>query len=299
MGSTNQSFEYTKAEAKYLTASSDEEKLVFLEEMIRTAPKHKSSEKMLANLKTRYVKLKKALEKERAKKKGRSVGIKKEGDARVVIVGPVNSGKSSLLAELTNAKPKISEIPFTTIRPEIGTLDLEGIKIQLIELPANLNKELLSTAKTSDLILVIITSMNELAEMIALLKNENIATKKIVILNKTDLLNEKEINTFSLLPVIKISAKEKKELNRLKDEIFKNIGLIRVCTKEPGKKPSEKPMIIKKDSTIKEMAEKIRKDFPDRFIKARIWGPSAKFAGQMVGLEHILKDKDTVELYLK
>jgi hypothetical protein len=47
------------------------------------------------------------------------------------------------------------------------------------------------------------------------------------------------------------------------------------------------------------MAEKIRKDFPDRFIKARIWGNSAKFPGQTVGLEHVLHDKDIVELYIK
>ena len=299
MGSTNQSFEYKKAEAKFLVSSTDEEKLIALEEMIRTAPKHKSSEKMLANLKTRYTKLKKELEREKSKKKGHSAGIKKEGDAQAVIIGQTKSGKSSLLAALTNAKPKISEIPFTTTKPEIGTLDLDGIKVQLIELPANLNKELLSIAKTSDLILVIITSMKELTEMIALLKNESIAAKRIVILNKTDLLDEKEINAFSLLPIIKISAKEKINLDELKQKVFENINLIRIYTKEPGKKPSERPLILKKDLTIKDLAERIRKDFVERFIQAKIWGSSAKFPGQTVGLSHILKDKDIVELFIK
>ena len=76
--------------------------------------------------------------------------------------------------------------------------------------------------------------------------------------------------------------------------------MIRVYTKEPGKKPHlDKPMIMKKDSSIKDMAEKIRKDFPDRFIKAKIWGLSAKFDGQTVGIEHILKDKDVVEMYIR
>ena len=47
------------------------------------------------------------------------------------------------------------------------------------------------------------------------------------------------------------------------------------------------------------MAEKIRRDYPDRFIYAKIWGKSAKFTGQNVGLEHELKDQDIVELHLK
>jgi hypothetical protein len=50
---------------------------------------------------------------------------------------------------------------------------------------------------------------------------------------------------------------------------------------------------------VKDMAEKIRKDFPDRFIKAKVWGSSAKFDGQTVGIEHVLKDKDVVEMYIR
>jgi len=75
--------------------------------------------------------------------------------------------------------------------------------------------------------------------------------------------------------------------------------LMRIHTKEPGKKPTEKPIILKKNSSIKDVAEKIRKDYPERFIKARIWGKSAKFPGQTTGIEHILQDKDIVELYIK
>jgi len=299
MSSTNQSLEYKTAEAKFLVASTKEEKLDALEEMIRTAPKHKSSEKMLANLKTRYVRLKKELEKESAKKHGHSLGIKKEGDARVSIIGSANSGKSSLLAELTNAAPKIADFPFTTTKPEIGTLDLDGIKIQLIELPANLGKELLSIVKTSELILVLITSLNELVNIGNIIKKENITNKKLIILNKTDTINEYESNKLKSISLIKISIKDRKGINELKQKIFENISLMRIHTKEPGKKPTEKPIILKKNSSIKDVAEKIRKDYPERFIKARIWGKSAKFPGQTTGIEHILQDKDIVELYIK
>jgi hypothetical protein len=301
MSSTNQSPEYKIAESKFLMASTKEEKVEALEAMIRTAPKHKSSEKMLANLKTRYVNLKKELEKENAKKKGRSVGIKKDGDAQVTILGFANSGKSSLLAELTNAKPKISDIPFTTAKSEIGTLDLDGIKIQLIELPAYIeNKEILGLARSSDLILVLVTSLEELIQISAIIKKENLTDKSLFILNKVELVNQEELKKFFKLNILRISIKEKAGINDLKQKIFENIGLIRVYTKEPGKKPKlDRPMIMKKDCIVKDMAEKIRKDFIDRFIKARIWGKSAKFDGQTVGIEHVLKDKDIVEMYIK
>jgi len=300
MSSTNQSVEYKQAELNFLTAGTSEEKLTALREMIRTAPKHKSSEKMLANLKTRYVKLKKEVETEKSKKKGRSIGIKKEGDAQVTVLGFTKSGKSSLLAELTNARPKISEIPFTTLKPEIGTLNLDGITVQMVELPAYLeNKEMLSIARASDLILALVTSLEELTSLSAILKNENIRAKTVFILNKVESISPEELKKFFKLNVLRISTKEKAGIDDVKQKIFENIGLIRIYTKEPGKKPSEKPMIIKKDASVRGIAEKIRKDFPDRFIKAKIWGKSAKFPGQTVGIEHVLVDKDIVELYIK
>jgi len=301
MSSTNQSPEYKIAEGKFLMASTKEEKLMALEAMIRTAPRHKSSEKMLANLKTRYVNLKKELERENAKKKGRSLGIKKEGDAQVTILGLANSGKSSLLAELTNAKPKISDVPFATARPEIGTLDLEGIKIQLIELPAYIeDREILGLARSSDLILVLVTSLSELIQISAIIKKENLADKSLFVLNKVELVSQEELKKFFKLNILRISVKERAGINDLRQKIFENIGLIRVYTKEPGKKPKpDRPMIMKKDCTVKDLAEKIRKDFVQRFIKAKIWGKSAKFAGQTVGIEHVLKDRDIVEMYIR
>ena len=76
------------------------------------------------------------------------------------------------------------------------------------------------------------------------------------------------------------------------------MNIIRVYTKEPGKEASKDPMVLKKNSTIKDAAEKIRKDFAKRFRFARIWGESAKFSGQRVGLEHRLEDQDVIELHI-
>jgi len=102
MASTNQSPQYQKAESMFLSAQTNEERVKWLEEMIKECPRHKSSEKMLANLKTRYIKLKEKIESQKKTSKGASKkGIKKE-DMQAVVIGFTNSGKSSLMSVLTN-----------------------------------------------------------------------------------------------------------------------------------------------------------------------------------------------------
>lgn len=302
---TNAGPEYGAAEKKYLAAQTIQEKMLFLEEMIKFAPKHKSSENMLAELRRRLAKFKKELKKESLKKKGgHSFAIKKEGDAQITLIGLPNSGKSTLLAALTNAKPKVSEYPFTTIKPEIGTLDLGGLKSQFIELPpiteSESDREWLSIARISDLVIVLINSFSELTRVSNYLRNESVLNKKIFVLGKTDSLEHEELSKFkNLSNVIKISVEKSEGTEELKKAIFDNLGLIRVHTKEPGKKPTELPVVLKVNANIREMAGKIRKDYPARFLFAKVWGKSAKFSGQTVGMEHILKDKDIVELHLK
>jgi len=296
----NATYEYANAEVEYLAAQTVEEKIIALKKMISTAPKHKSSETLLAQLRGKLAKLKKESEQQKKRKKGVSKGIKKSGHAQVIMLGTANSGKSSLLAALTNAKPKIAEWPFTTQQPEIGTLDMEGCRIQIIELPANADREMLSVVHGANLLLIVVTSLNELVSWSDFLKTINIRVPKIAIINKIDVLDKKEIKKLDVLKkVFKVSAKTKEGIEELKQAIFDELNLIRVYTKEPGKKITAEPMILKKDSTIAGMAEKIRRDFIKRFKSAKVWGKSVKFQGQSVSSEHILKDKDVVELYIK
>ena len=135
MASTNQSPQYQKAESEYLKAQTDENKLYWLQEMIKECPKHKSAEKMLAQLKTRLKKLKERIQTAKKKGKGGKEGIKK-ADMQVVLIGLTNSGKSSLLAKLTNAHPQVSEHQYTTKEPEIGTLNYEQTQIQVVDQPS-------------------------------------------------------------------------------------------------------------------------------------------------------------------
>lgn len=300
MASTNQSPFYQKAEEKFLAAQTDEERLTYLEEMIRECPKHKSSEKMLANLKTRYIKLKKKIETEKkSKKSSRKIGIKKE-DMQAVIVGKTKSGKSLLISILTNAKPEIADYGFTTKRPIIGMMDHKGVSIQMIEVPA-IESEYYDRGivNSADTILVLITDLSELPEIEK--KIERATGKRIIVFSKIDLLSENEQRKISATlqsrkyNFILISARTKENIEQFKEKLFLSFGKIRVYTKEPGKIKSNKPIILFPESTVKHVAEKILKGFSSKVKETRIWGPSSKYSGQVVGLQHKMKDMDVVE----
>jgi len=296
MASTNQSPQYQKAESMFLQAKTNEEKAKWLEEMIRECPKHKSSEKMLANLKTRYIKLKEKIEK--ARKRGKSSaksGIKKE-ELQAVIIGFTNAGKSSLLNALTNASPEITPYDFTTKYPLVGITDYLGTKIQIIEVPA-FNSEYYDKglANTADVVLILVTDLSQIRTIESSL--ERSAGKKIIVFNSFEKSSEE-------IRKIEATLKSKKyefiildvngDLNNLKEKLFRGFGKIRVFTKEPGKEKSNRPMILEKNSTVKDIAGKILKNL-SILKETRIWGPSSKFPGQIVGLSHVLKDMDTIE----
>jgi len=299
MASTNQSPQYQKAESKFLSAQTDEERLPALKEMIKLCPKHKSSEKMLANLKTRYKKLKSQIEKSKKSGKGSKKGIKKEV-MQAVIVGFTNSGKSSLLKSLTNSEPKIQSYKFTTQNPVVGTLNYENMNIQLIEVPAIesdfFDRGLVNSADT---ILITVNNIEQIEDVLKNLKNS--LGKKIIIFNNKQGENERKISaTLSSrkYDFIMVDLNDFKNTKETKRKIFKSFGKIRIFTKEPGKIfniKSSKPLVLGPEATVEKAAEKILHGFSKKVKESFVTGPSSKFPNQRVGLKHRLKDMDIVE----
>lgn len=297
----NAGYEYLNAEKEYLEAKTLDEKIKCLEEMIRTSPKHKGSENLVAELKRRLIKFQE--KKEKAKKTGKSSkkGIKKEG-YQIVLLGLTNSGKSSLLAKLTNAKPIISSNQFTTKEPEIGTLYHKGMKAQIIDLPS-IGSEFLDTGliHTADKIIILITSLSDLDRINPYLSRAT--SKRIIAINKSDILTGEQIRKLEetiksrKLNGIIISTLTCHNIELLKDKIFQDSGFIRVYTKEPGKSPANDPVMLPLNSSVKDVAESIRNGFSKQVKEARITGPSSKFPNQKVGLSHVLKDLDIVEFH--
>lgn len=315
--------QFHEKEAELKKAKTIEEKIAILEEMLAIMPKHKSSEKLQALLKSKISKYKKMLEEQpKTKKKSPVPIIEKEGAGQVGICGPPNSGKSTLLSKLTKATPEIGDYPFTTKIPIPGMMDYQDIKIQLIDTPS-LSIEFTENwvgdilRKTDSLIFIFDLSSDYILEEIEdslkvlekfKIKTENqfAFTKNIIwVGNKIDKPESREIreifNEFyqdKFDEIILISAKEGINLDILKEKIFKSLNIIRVYTKIPGKPPDlENPYTLKRNTKVIELAEIIHKDLVKNFKYARLWR-NGNDKVIIAGRDYLLEDKDIIEIHV-
>ena len=124
----------------------------------------------------------------------------------------------------------------------------------------------------------------------------------IVVLNKIDMVDEKELEKIKNIvkPDICVSAEEKFNTEALKELIFEKLEFIRIFCKEQGKKADlEVPLIMKKGGTLRDVCTKLHKDFVNKFRFARVWGKSARFPGMVLRkLEHVVQDNDVVEVHV-
>ncbi len=294
--------DYIYAEREYDSARDDESRLKALEKMISLVPKHKGAENLRAQIKLRYKKLKAKIAAEKKSKKSSraGTGIKKE-DMQAAIIGKTKTGKSSLLSLLTNAKPEISDYSFATKVPVVGMMDYNGVSIQLIEIPAiEFEYYDRGVANSADTLLILVADLFQIPEIEK--KLDKFIGKKIIVFNKSDLLSETEKRKVSATlqskkyNFVMISTETKENIEQLKEKLFQSFGKIRVYTKQPGEKQkAKKPIIMYPNSIVKEVAEKILKGFSRRIKETRIWGPSSKYPGQVVGLNHVMRDMDIVE----
>ena len=294
----NAGYEYFNAEKKYLAAQTLEEKIACLRELIKAAPKHKSSENLLSELKTR---LKKFLEKEeKSAKVGKGKkGIRKDG-FQVIFVGLANSGKSLLLSKLTNASPLVSSSPFTTTVPNIGTMNYNGVYAQIVDLPPVLGKDFdMSILHTADLVISVVEKIEDFISFEKVL--EHCKGKRLIVINKVDLFDSEGLRKLESklkskrIDFVLISALKMVGLEELKKRIFDSMKVIRIYMKEPGKALSTQPVVLREGSTIFDVAESIYKGFSNKIVETKLTGPSGKFANQRVGLTHRLKDGDVLE----
>src|SRR4030095_9596990 len=152
---------YKAADAAFRKARDPHERLECLREMLRVIPKHKGTDHLQGDIKRRIKEL--ADELDRPKKGGARVGpalvIRPEGAAQLMLIGPPNSGKSSLHARLTSSAARVAPYPFTTQHPEPGMMPYEDIHFQLVDLPPIAPEHAIpwiaSTLQTADGVLLV------------------------------------------------------------------------------------------------------------------------------------------------
>lgn len=320
--------EYFEAEKRFKQVVTIAEKITTLEDLISTIPKHKGTDKLRGDLRRKLSKLRE--ESLASTRKGRHADIftiEREGASQVGLAGVPNSGKSSILASLTNAKPVIADYPISTLIPIPGMMPFEDIQIQLIDLPPIGNDAtdgwVSGILRNADAIMLIIDLTDDPAGYCELLLSKLISwnihplkpgelkeqqrrvSKWILIVgNKLDSADaemgfrELRERYDGRYPVISVSTEKKMNLEDLKKAIVDLSHIIRIYSKAPGKDPDlSKPFTLKEGSTVFDLAGKIHKDYLERLKFARIWG-SSKFEGQKVQRNYVLKDRDIVELHV-
>ncbi|MBU1049841.1 50S ribosome-binding GTPase [Candidatus Bipolaricaulota bacterium] len=323
----NLTADFIKARNKLREAKTPEDKLAALEEMLATIPKHKGTDHMQADIKRRIAKVRMA---SAGSKKGKSSSyehIPKDGAGQVVLVGPPNSGKSTLVAALTNAKAEVAPYPFSTIIPVPGMMSFEDINIQLIDLPPlapdYTESWVYSLIRACDLVLVVFDVsdgeliQDEYEELVSQLEEKNIhlgshrskdSDDRIrhiparILLTKSDLADGESIRQareWLPLPALSISGLTGAGLEEMKKVIFDALDVVRVYTKLPGKKPDmTEPYALPVGSQAIDAVKAVHREFSDRLKYVRIWG-SGRFDGQQVPSEHVLEDGDIIEIHLR
>jgi len=128
--------------------------------------------------------------------------------------------------------------------------------------------------------------------------------KAVIVATKGDLAGSSEnyqklLNTYvQRFDIYPISVFKEKGVEEFKEGIFKSLDVIRIYTREPGNVISDKPLIIEKGASVEDVAKKLHTRFIKNFKYARIYGKSAKYEGERVGLDHVLNDNDVVQFYL-
>lgn len=293
---------------KKLNQTTDfQEKIEILEEMLAICPKHRGTERVQEEIKKKIAKLKKISPKKI--KREEIFFVKKEGAGQVLIIGPPNSGKTSLVNSLCGTNFKVGHYPFTTQLPMPAMLKFENILIQLVDTPPVNNDFkpgwLKNLAKQADLILLLIevnrNYEEKLKEVFEILKEWKIEEEKILIVgNKIDLLSyQTSPQIFNSKELFLVSAKEKRGIEELKKKIFESLRIVRVYPKEPKKEVDfGHPIILKKETKLIDFIKEINKEWIEKFSGAKLYQKDLKNF-QMVGRDYILKDGDIIEIKIQ
>jgi ribosome-interacting GTPase 1 len=322
--------QYLDADKRFRQAKTAAEKISALEDMLALIPKHKGTEKMQADLKRRLSRAREEAQKKgKAGARGTTYHVPREGAGQVVLVGPPNSGKSTLLAMLTHATPEVADYPFTTRKPLPGMMDFENVKIQLVDLPPIAAEWtegwVYALIRNADLVLILVDlASDEVFDQVDQIRSQltthkirlgreasdaspgggEITKRALLVGNKEDAADAKERGTFLAelhaadFTVLTVSAAFGSNLEALRRALYDGLEVLRVYTKTPGKKPEhDTPFVLKQGATILDVAETVHKDIAALLKFARVWGMDT-FDGQRVTRDYVVQDGDVIELHI-
>lgn len=222
-------------------------------------------------------------------------------DLLVMIIDITHHDLETLLSELSLSGIRVNEQPPQIV---LHRRDRGGIEVNSLVQQRELETETIRTVLrewgvvNAELIVKEDLALDRLVDFLA---GNRVYIPGMVVLNKIDLLSKAGLEGIVVgLPgwsVIPISAKTGEGLEELLDEIYLRLSLMRVYLRPPGGDVDrEEPLVLKKGSHVSDVGELLHRDFLRNFRHAEVWGRSAKFPGQKVGIRHTLEDGDILTI---
>jgi ribosome-interacting GTPase 1 len=323
--------QYYELEREFKREQDPKEKLRLAQELLAMMPKHKGTDKLQAELKAKISKLRLQIEGGQKKHGARTAEthdhVEREGAGQVILIGPPNSGKSSLVDSLTHAQPLIADYPYTTREPLAGMMTFETVQIQLIDTPPiseeHFESYLINLIRQADIVLLVLDIMSpnleiELRTTLKLLEDKRIilspesgaaddprySIKKTLIIAHKCFEEDCERNIENLkrlcpgFEIIPSTILDDAALLNLQAAIFRSLKIIRVYTKKIGEEPVLiDPIVLPLNGTVEDAALTIHKDFAQKLLFAKVWRPG-RFEGQKVKNTFILEDRDIIEFHI-
>jgi ribosome-interacting GTPase 1 len=318
--------EYFKAERWFRTATTNEEKILAVERMLAVMPKHKGTDHLKADLRRKLSKLKESPAKKGKGKHADIFHIQRSGVGQIVLLGTPNCGKSSIVGSLTNAKVNAADFPFATAAPVPGMVKFEDVQIQLVDMPpitADYSAPgQVGTYRNCDLIAIVIDLSADVKQQLRIcldfLESKNLLIDEqtpavdghgnvlgkgaFCICTKCDIAKPNALETLKeshkySFEFVEVSTKTSAGLDKLPAVFFSLLGIIRIYAKPPGKKADmADPFTLPAGSTVMDLTTAIHRELAEKLKFARIWGTGV-YKGQNVQKNHVLNDKDIIELH--
>ena len=331
---TNVTAEYKRAEAEYKAALKPRDRLVALREMLRTIPKHKGTEHLQADIKKRVKELNEELAGPRkgGARGGPPTTIRPEGAAQISLLGPPNTGKSSLHDALTHSGAAIGPYDFTTQYPQPGMLMVEDVGIQLIDLPPISSTHpmpwIVNALQPADgaLLVVDLAHPGCVADVEDLV--QTLAERRVRLIGNwprgAEVAEDPDDPFVKLLPTLLVAARgddveaveeelaivedllgldlptmraslRASDMEKLGRWLFDALGVVRVYTESAAKK-DDRPYTVRRGQTVIDVAGQVHKDFAANFKYARLIRPGEP--DRQVGRDYELSDGDRIEIHV-
>lgn len=322
--------QYHRAELEFRRAQTAAEQAECLQRMLQLIPRHKGTERLQADLKTRLKETRLRIQQEAAQG-GRSSPLgrmPRQGAGRIVLIGAPNSGKSRILRALTRAEPEVSPWPFTTRDPLPGMMAWRDVRVQLIDTPpiagGSLDTWLLNLIRSADGVALVFDGRSddavpETSGVLQALRQRGVClstasgfaendprafqVRTLVVATSADdpdcdlRLDMFREQSGGELPVQRVELDRPGSVAGLADALFDLLQVIRVYTRKPGGDVAETdPVTIPRGGTVEDLALQLHEELFQRLSWARVWGQNVH-DGQTVGPQHVLSDSDIVELH--